>query len=557
MRPLGLPPNERDNWGRLNEGQRRYAWEQYNLALVRRGRSIDHPIPDISGDHSDADSGRTDSNEQQAAASTDSGEDGDEDAEAILNNLPEAPTDSVEDIDESYFERNSQGSSNQRNHSMADSSLATPTKPPNKRQRVDDGASTSKLPGTAQGQGGNNLGEDSVRPFKLPKPTVSVHSHIRYFRKVHRFFTYGYAYKVLNNFPNNNFQSMTTPLALVPWDWLYFYMNPSEYATLPNQASVQKLAVKVYQRNVRVAFPTNSTANALATLNQNKNVIFARGLNKKMDIIPAKYDGFQQDQPMIPNKSVKWKMDLMRDDSRNWYGDEANTETNPVTPRHQFGQPDVLQLYAHVLYRKGATHDGWECLQSHVEESDADATSGGLLCECSYKPVMGLIKTPHRQVNRAHVAGDKVIPRGSHNLSAHQTVVTLADTGVTSDTNALQPIQSNVTYNSTVQIIEKSQSVFEGLFAQPDPQAQDSLHIGVQPTYALTSTNTSVNNSFTDTQAFFEVVAECWVDTSYPTYRPLTTYPNVHISNYWSSNKTGGRYYAEPLVDGLYQYANE
>lgn len=44
-RPLGLPPNQRPNWERLNEGQRRYAYEQYNLARVRRGLDIDHPIP--------------------------------------------------------------------------------------------------------------------------------------------------------------------------------------------------------------------------------------------------------------------------------------------------------------------------------------------------------------------------------------------------------------------------------------------------------------------------------------------------------------------------------
>ncbi|MGL5689581.1 MAG: hypothetical protein ACRDD8_02070, partial [Bacteroidales bacterium] len=45
-RPLGPPPDERPNWDSLNEGQRRYAWEQYNLAKVRRGIPIDHPIPD-------------------------------------------------------------------------------------------------------------------------------------------------------------------------------------------------------------------------------------------------------------------------------------------------------------------------------------------------------------------------------------------------------------------------------------------------------------------------------------------------------------------------------
>ncbi|GFU19405.1 uncharacterized protein NPIL_31591 [Nephila pilipes] len=44
-RPLGPPPHVRPNWCNLNEGQRRYAYEQYNLARIRRGLPIDHPIP--------------------------------------------------------------------------------------------------------------------------------------------------------------------------------------------------------------------------------------------------------------------------------------------------------------------------------------------------------------------------------------------------------------------------------------------------------------------------------------------------------------------------------
>ena len=47
-RPLGPPPDERPNWDNLNEGQKRYAWEQYNLAKVRRGIPIDHPTPGTS-----------------------------------------------------------------------------------------------------------------------------------------------------------------------------------------------------------------------------------------------------------------------------------------------------------------------------------------------------------------------------------------------------------------------------------------------------------------------------------------------------------------------------
>ena len=40
-----ITPPEKSNWHRLSESQKRYAWEQYNLALVRRGIEIDHPIP--------------------------------------------------------------------------------------------------------------------------------------------------------------------------------------------------------------------------------------------------------------------------------------------------------------------------------------------------------------------------------------------------------------------------------------------------------------------------------------------------------------------------------
>lgn len=37
------PPYERPNWNRMNAGQQRYAMEQYNLALVRRGARFESP----------------------------------------------------------------------------------------------------------------------------------------------------------------------------------------------------------------------------------------------------------------------------------------------------------------------------------------------------------------------------------------------------------------------------------------------------------------------------------------------------------------------------------
>lgn len=550
------PPDDRPNWARLNEGQRRYAWEQYNLALVRRGMPIDHPVPGTSGQsHQYTGVGR--GSQQPTEREPDFAE-----ALGAGEEETEAHRQAVEDFDESYFEGVSENAGHQpaghRNSSdMADSSM-TPSKPSgNKRPNSDalEGA-RKRLPGTAQGQGeqgGNGLGEDSARPFRLPKPIISVHDHVRYYRKVHRFFTYGYAYKTLE-FPSDSI-SMTTPLAQIPWDWLHFYINPAEFSQLPNQASVNNVKVSVYQRNVRVAFPTNSTANALATLNQNKNIIYAHGLNKKCDIFHGKYTTFQDNQPMIPTATTFWTTTMWRDDANNWYGSNDNTQgPSRVTPRHQMGQPDVLQCYAHLRYLKNPdgnnAHDGFECLQSYVTESDADATSGGLLCQFEYHPVIGLCKKPHKQINRAWGAGTWGIPRGSHNLEPHETRVTVALDKVTGTTSNISAVDQTFALDSPVQVIEKSQIYHEGIFNRDGPHVQDSLHVGVQPTYALTSTNTNVNNSFTDTQALFEVVAECWVNTCYPTSRPLTLETHSRLGNMWTHN-TDNVYLNYTTMDGL------
>lgn len=552
-----VPPDERPNWSRLNEGQRRYAWEQYNLALVRRGRPIDHPFPDTTGE-ADLDEiiGRDHPEADRVAAELDRDLGGRNEFEEALDQLPDAEEDAVQDFDESHFESPVERSRDQHRDAMADSTL-TPSKPAGgKRSRLDfDQPSTSKLPGTgrAQGEGGNNLGEDSVRPFRLPKPIISIQNNVQYFRKVHRFFTYGFAYKVLKY--NDDFNVMTTPLALVPWDFLHFYVNPSEFALLPNQASVQRVKCTVYQRNVRVAFPTNSTANALATLNQNKNIVYAIGLNKKCEIMPRKYTGFATNQPMIPTASSNWSQDDYINDMNNWYGSNANTVgTAPVVPRHQTGQPDVLQHYAHLIYHtRAGQQDGWECLQTFVEEGDADATSGGRLIEVNYSPKVGICKPPKKIVQRLNNI-PVTISRGSHNLSDHDTRISINATGdVGTSTHALAQVDQNfAALNSPVQLLEKSQMYHEGAFMHDMPQVQPSLHIGVQPTYALTSTNTTVNNSFTDTQALFEIVAEAWIDTNSSTFRPLTQVSNVKIGNIWNHAAKSPRY-DFGLIDGLYR----
>lgn len=562
-----IPPDQKPNWARMNEGQRRYAYEQYNLALVRRGINHNHPVPDGDQPYNhrgdfDIDQviNRPHPDEQQVAREIDNDTgDIDPSAEEVLGNLPDAPEDSAQEFDESLLEGDNQGNIDTRYSDMADSSVVTPKRGSSeqggsnpKRGLFQDGAGSSQLPGTAQGQGGNNLGEDSVRPFRLPRPTIHIADNVRYFRKTHRFFTYGFAYRPL---ASGSMHMMTTPLAYVPWDQLYFYLNPSEFELLPPQSSVKNVRVRVYQRNVRVAFPTNSTNTALATLNQNKNIVYGIGLNKKIDSINIKYTSFAANQPMMPTAFVYRAATDSVEDADNWYGSAGNVFT--VAPRHQLGQPDVLYSYLGMYYINApAVHDGWECLQSHIVEGDADASSGGLLVECKYSPKVGICRPPHTQVNRSQFPGTRTINRGSHSLNNHNQVINITADGVTEVTESIAAMNQVFTPLTTlIQPLEKSQMYSEGIFQRDKPQVQDSLHIGVQPTYALTSTNTTVNQSFTDTQAYFEVVAEAWIDTSYPTFRPLTQHTNVHMSNPWFRN-TRPLIESVPLLDGLYTSVN-
>lgn len=241
------PPNKRPNWHKLNEGQRRYAWEQYNLALVRRGIPIDHPVPDREETLEETALREL----QQGTVQDLGGEELDELAdqfEELQGEMPSVP---------------------QKTSATATPDVGSSSdigEPANKKRKANGG---SKLPGTGKGQGeGTPEGiEGGPRAVQLPRPSISIHSEIRFFRKVHRFLTYGIAYDIIKQ---NNWYWMTTPLCKIPWDRAYFYLTPSEFHNLSDGAHVTKCRVQVHCRNVRVAFPTNASETVLATLNQNK-----------------------------------------------------------------------------------------------------------------------------------------------------------------------------------------------------------------------------------------------------------------------------------------------
>lgn len=542
-----IPPNKKANWDSLNEGQRRYAWEQYNLALVRRGLPFNHPFPGSQQNHPEE-------NQPNFEDVLREGESAEEQLqEEVLNNF-----------DENLLEESSTTHNQQHNNSMADSTVSHQQNqpgPPSKKRKggprtAADGA--KKLPGSAMDQGSAGH-EGGPRDEPLPHPASRIHSYVRHFSKMHKVLTYGISYNNINKTsgtPAVTINYISTPLCNIPWDWLFWYLNDSEFAILPNGSHINKCKITVVQRNVRVAFPVNATNNNLATLNQNKDIICAVGLNKKVDASVVKYTAFEAEQPMIPSDLELWATDDYHSLQEDMYGTRANL--NSVVPRHQMGIPIQVPSYLALTYHRNdsSNNDGWECLQEHYKDIDADASSGSIILEQEYHPFMGLIKPPHKLVLRKLAAQQWRLARGSHQLQPHTTNITVGTgnniTNVTDATTAVSTNLQNMT--DTFQLIEKSQHIYEGLFNRGHVKVQDSIHIGVQPTVALTTANLindQSNSSFTDTQAYFEIYSEIEVNTSFPTFRPLTNVTNIKEGQFWERENQTTYDYNRPLLDGL------
>ena len=167
-RPLGPPPDERPNWGRLNEGQRRYAWEQYLLARVRRGLPIDHPI--VGGRQPE---------EQQAGLP----EEQEVDPVELLTQGEQGPADwvpdeeEVEEVEQYQVPDRLPMSTPMQVDEVASTSGVNRTGA--KKRKMVEGTS---LPGTAGAQGGGGGGiENAVE--RIPRPMYHAHKQIRHFRK--------------------------------------------------------------------------------------------------------------------------------------------------------------------------------------------------------------------------------------------------------------------------------------------------------------------------------------------------------------------------------------
>lgn len=421
------------------------------------------------------------------------------------------------------------------------------------------------LTGTGKDQASGGASSDGLAEYHIERPISLFGSKISTYRKVHKFMTFGFAPKILSSESNSNSRWLTTYLAEVPWHIPCFYLTPSEFNLLPIGSRVKDVSIQVIYRGSTIQFETASSATSLATLNQINDIAVATALNKTGYGSNVSFTEFTTGKPMIPSKIAKPRYKPIAGKYRGMVADFYGTNNNDpkfdsYIPKHHVGRQCNIYNYAALSDEAasdtdGATNNswgGWVCLAKHIQQMDGKTCVNQVVLSSTYSPRMGMIKNPLKSFGRGLpqpnaggtmnivTQGNLVAARGA--LIMKDNSVSEPKPGINGDRMQTSEILINLSNDNDglyPQVddydiytpIEKSQISRSGFWGAQDPHIMPSMHIGVQPVPALSSAalilEENVFDNWTDTRAYWEVIATMNVIEHTPTELPYASVPNV------------------------------
>ena len=408
------------------------------------------------------------------------------------------------------------------------------------------GSSNKRLPGTAKPQGLEGNGDRTV--IYIDRPINPFNLVLTKFSKQHKFLTFGIANKILSQdvaLPQpHKIYFLTTALAEIPVHKLPLYLNKSEFDLLPNGAEVVEIKITIVQRNALLSFQTNASNTSLATLNQNKNGVYAIGLNKTCYGCNRTYTKFNDVEKMIPETTApplyaKSTEPLYEGLLEDFYGVDNSDTAGFLTslPKHQTGMYTTLKNYFCMTQTSKYT-GGWPNLQSKIVEYDAAALVGEPILTYTYHPKIAPIKPVQSYYPTQLPLGDLNVMHGTLASSAeiYKRQFGTSVLGYNTEYTLVSRKATNPDLFNYYADIEKSQYMFKGPGGNVSPVMQPSLHIGINPVPALTTsaiTTGLTNSNFTDTRSYFDVHCELIVGVKQYTDRPYADQYNVpYVEHY-------------------------
>lgn len=429
VRPLGPNPQDRPNWDTMNEGQRRYAMEQWNLARVRRGEYFEPP-------------GDDDQHITQADAINDFDLD-------LLGSPQEAGTssqhseDGVEDFLQQVRDR-------QDNREMAGnddlpmevSSSQGSKRPAESASGIPAKVTKSSAPGTGKNTDGSNPGGTNAGGSPAILRPIGLHmEHMRRtYHKKHRFLTAANANVILAEAASGTVPkrfALTTAMASIPWEYLFMYMSPAEYNRMKEYPGTRAISchVTVKAWNTRVAFQTGDTTSSNATLNQNKFLQVAKGIRSIPFIVSSnrRYK-YTPTEPMIPTGFNDQTSEEYRDGLKTaMYGYDNNSPNfTKAPPANATGAEIYLQDYLTIYTIDATATDadktylpGFPPYKDFIEEFDASACINGVVASMDYEFGYAPLVPNYAAVpiNRISTTSTQTFPIGTSNETSGAKIV--------------------------------------------------------------------------------------------------------------------------------------
>jgi hypothetical protein len=461
--------------------------------------------------------------------------------------------------------------------------LPTPAQAP---EAVPD-VEMAQLTGTGKEQASGGASSDGMMVHYIEKPLSIFSTRENTYKKSHKFMTFGLAPNFISIEADTiGSVVLTSYLAEVPWHIPALYLNQSEFDLLQPGSRVKSVSIEVIYRGSTIQFETASTASGLATLNQINDITVAHGLNRSGQGSNVRFTAFDTDKPMLPTKVTQPIYGpiagVYRGMVRDYYGSNNNVvQFKGDVPKHQIGRQTFLYNYWANSLRGGNTalannqmFGGWPCLTDKISQMDGKTVVNQVVASSTYTPKLAPLKPPLRMQSHGlpfplpganldvQVGGNLVNTRTAQVQipaiapSASVPVRTgAAETSNSINNNSSTAPNTQPTFDIYT-VIEKSQMGRTGFWGEHDPHIQPSLHVGVQPIPALTTSATLLEdgqfNLWTDTRAYWEVVATMVTAEHNPTAWPYATQANVPAGDtiLWNDDTQRPAINTNPRSDG-------
>lgn len=459
------------------------------------------------------------------------------------------------------------------------------TQPMEQGEGADTTTGGGQAPGTAaeagaagpQGQPRGLIPGGGMAPYRIPRPRpVDEFEEITY-SKQFKFHSFAIAWKGLSGtaaaqegppaIPAYTIYFITTSLAELPVDKPYFYLDPGEFNNLNPGSYCTRVHVKVSQRNAIQQFETGATTSNLATLNQNKNAIYAHGLNLTGMGMNRYYSTFDGTQTMVPTASQP--PIYVDGDAGGAYvgfvGDaygfaQSDARFNTILPKHNFGEPIRLQNYWNFVTHS-LDNNGWMEAQHLWHEWDASQTIAESVCEYTYHPVMAPLNAPLNEINTyVPIVATGLNIDGASGYSGRELITLTPSAGganintITHSTTSQNIQQRTLLADNINSPLEKSQFYKSSVRDNFKAQVQPSFHIGMKPVHSLTtSAGFSDNSTFTDCRIDWDVTTHMTVRYRKRTERSYQTTQSVPLADkVWLMGTTPNVIPTGMVYNGLY-----